>query len=227
VVAQVYFGDRRRRRSWPNSSRAHDARTPRVRLRRHNSIPLGVADDGVAVSVRSGRYGPYLVHGEDASRSPRPRSRIRFFLSVARASNCCRPRVNDANWDRRGDRYADLLEAGRYGPYVQVGEMTDPKAKPRPASLLTTMSPESVTLAREGTLSLPRVVGDTPQVNRSSSGNGREPGGGLTRAASDLTTGARRTRSSCAGRSRSSATRTCMPMARLRGSIRRLGCSRE
>jgi len=40
-----------------------------------------------------------------------------------------------------------FLKAGRYGPYVQVGAMTDPKEKPKTASLLTTMSPETLTLA--------------------------------------------------------------------------------
>ena len=30
-----------------------------------NSLLLGSAPDGLAVSVRSGRYGPYLVHGEE------------------------------------------------------------------------------------------------------------------------------------------------------------------
>ncbi len=30
-----------------------------------NSLPLGVAPDGEPVSVRSGRYGPYLVHGDE------------------------------------------------------------------------------------------------------------------------------------------------------------------
>src|ERR1039457_1977781 len=35
-----------------------------------NSLILGDGPDGVAVTVRSGRYGPYLVHGEDRASIP-------------------------------------------------------------------------------------------------------------------------------------------------------------
>ena len=128
-----------------------------------NSIPLGVADDGVAVSVRSGRYGPYLVHGED--RVSIPEATEPDSLSVAKALELLSAPSNDRELgldDETGQTI--FLKAGRYGPYVQVGEMTDPKDKPKTASLLTTMSPETVTLAdAKRLLSLPRVVGVHPE----------------------------------------------------------------
>jgi DNA topoisomerase-1 len=40
-----------------------------------NSLLLGTAPDGVEVSVRSGRYGPYLVHGDDRARLTERRRR--------------------------------------------------------------------------------------------------------------------------------------------------------
>jgi DNA topoisomerase-1 len=138
-----------------------------------NSIPLGVADDGVAVSVRSGRYGPYLVHGDE--RVSIPEATEPDSLSVARALELLSAPSNDRELgldDETGQTI--FLKAGRYGPYVQVGEMTDSKDKPKTASLLTTMSPEGVTLAdAKRLLSLPRVVGVHPEGDAIVAQNGR------------------------------------------------------
>ena len=127
-----------------------------------NSILLGTAPDGLAVSVRSGRYGPYLVHGEDRVSIPEatePDSlRVPHALALLAA-----PSTDRALGLDEATGLAIFLKAGRYGPYVQVGEMTDPKEKPRTASLLSTMKPETLTLddARR-LLTLPRVVGEHP-----------------------------------------------------------------
>ena len=126
-----------------------------------NSIVLGTAPDGAAVSVRSGRYGPYLVHGED--RASIPEATEPDTLSVARALELLAAPSADRELgvDESGD--VIYLKAGRYGPYVQVGEMSDPKEKPRTASLLSAMSPETLTLEDAlRLLSLPRVVGSHP-----------------------------------------------------------------
>jgi DNA topoisomerase-1 len=138
-----------------------------------NSIPLGVAADGVAVSVRSGRYGPYLVHGED--RVSIPEATEPDSLSVAKALELLSAPSNDRELGTDEETGLPIfLKAGRYGPYVQVGEMTDPKEKPKTASLLTTMSPESVTLAdAKKLLSLPRIVGEHPEGASIIAQNGR------------------------------------------------------
>ena len=138
-----------------------------------NSIALGVASDGVAVSVRSGRYGPYLVHGE--VRVSIPEATEPDSLSVARALELLSAPSSDRELGVDvASGLTIFLRAGRYGPYVQVGEMTDPKEKPKTASLFTTMSPETLTLGdAERLLSLPRVVGDHPDGESIIAQNGR------------------------------------------------------
>ncbi len=128
-----------------------------------NSIPLGVAPDGLAVSVRSGRYGPYLVHGEE--RVSIPEATEPDSLSVEHALELLAAPSNDRELGTDDDSGLPIfLKAGRYGPYVQIGEMTDPKEKPKTASLLSTMTPEALTLEdAKQLLSLPRIVGDHPE----------------------------------------------------------------
>jgi DNA topoisomerase-1 len=138
-----------------------------------NSIPLGVAPDGAAVSVRSGRYGPYLVHGDD--RASIPEATEPDSLSVAKALELLAAPSNDRELGiDAATGLTIFLKAGRYGPYVQVGEMTDPKEKPKTASLFTTMSPETVTFEDAlKLLSLPRLVGEHPEGGEIVAQNGR------------------------------------------------------
>src|SRR5664280_96113 len=128
-----------------------------------NSIPLGLAPDGEMVSVRSGRYGPYLVHGED--RASIPEATEPDSLGVEYALELLAAPSNDRELgpdELTGQPI--FLKAGRYGPYVQVGELLSPKDKPRTASLFSSMAPESITLDEaKQLLSLPRTVGDHPE----------------------------------------------------------------
>lgn len=138
-----------------------------------NSILLGTAPDGESVSVRSGRYGPYLIHGED--RVSIPEATEPDSLTVERALELLSAPSNDRELgvdEATGETI--YLKAGRYGPYVQVGEITDPKDKPRTASLFSSMSPDTITLedARR-LLSLPREVGEHPEGGMILAQNGR------------------------------------------------------
>jgi DNA topoisomerase-1 len=127
-----------------------------------NSLILGNAPDGVVVSVRSGRYGPYLVHGDD--RASIPEATEPDSLSVEVALELLAAPSNDRELGL--DETTGLpifLKAGRYGPYVQIGEMTNPKDKPKTASLFSSMVVESVTLEDAvKLLSLPRTLGNHP-----------------------------------------------------------------
>ena len=128
-----------------------------------NSIVLGNAPDGAAVSVRSGRYGPYLVHGED--RVSIPEATEPDSLSVSHALELLAAPSHDRELGLDEESGLPIwLKAGRYGPYVQIGEMTDPKEKPQTASLFSSMSPETITIEEaRRLLSLPREVGVHPE----------------------------------------------------------------
>ncbi|MDZ7679420.1 MAG: type I DNA topoisomerase [Acidimicrobiales bacterium] len=128
-----------------------------------NSIPIGVDADGQPVVARVGRYGPYLQRGEDTASI---RDDIApDELTIDRAIEL----VEAPSGDRElgTDPVSGLpvfAKSGRFGPYVQLGEIDDAsKTKPKTESLLQDMQLESVTLddALE-LLSLPRVVGTDP-----------------------------------------------------------------
>ena len=130
-----------------------------------NSLPLGVAPDGDNVSVRSVRYGPYLVHGE--RRASLPEATEPDSLTVERALELLDAPSNDRQLGTdEASGQPIYLKAGRYGPYVQLGDLVDGGEKPRTASLLSTMSVETLSLADAlQLLSLPREVGRHPDDN--------------------------------------------------------------
>jgi DNA topoisomerase-1 len=99
-----------------------------------NSLILGTAPDGVVVTVRSGRYGPYLVHGEDRASIPEATEPDSLTVETALALLAAPSNDRELGIDEASGEPI-FLKAGRYGPYVQVGEMTNPKEKPKTASL--------------------------------------------------------------------------------------------
>ena len=134
-----------------------------IDAREINSIPVGIAPDGLDVVVRVGRYGPYLQHGEDrasiAEDIPPDELTVERSLELLAAPSGDRTLGTDPASD-----LPVLVRAGRFGPYVQLGELVEGGDKPRTASLFKTMSVEAVDLDQAlQLLTLPRTVGTDPE----------------------------------------------------------------
>jgi len=132
-----------------------------IDAREVNSIPLGTDAAGRPIVVRVGRYGPYLQRGEE--RAAIPEDLPPDELTVARAEELlAAPSGERLLGTDPATGLPVLVRAGRFGPYVQLGE-AEPGSKPRTASLFKSMSPDSVTLEQAlALLALPRVVGRDP-----------------------------------------------------------------
>ncbi len=120
-----------------------------------NSIGLPGSD----IVVRVGRYGPYLERGE--SRASLPEDIVPDELTAERAEELLAAPGDARELGLHPETGRPvLLRSGRYGPYVTEEPPEGSDEKPRTASLLSSMSPESVTLEDAiRLLSLPRVVG--------------------------------------------------------------------
>ena len=128
-----------------------------------NSIPIGVDPDGIEIVVRVGRYGPYIQRGED--RASISDDIAPDELTVEKALALLAQPSQDRVLGSDPESGAPVIaRAGRYGPYVQLGELdTDSKEKPRTASLFKTMSLDTITLEDAlRLLTLPRVLGVDP-----------------------------------------------------------------
>jgi DNA topoisomerase-1 len=128
-----------------------------------NSIPVGADEDGVAIVARVGRYGPYLEHGED--RASIPEDLPPADLTIEKALELLSAPKDNRVLGPHPDTGIDVeVKAGRFGPYVQMGEHNDETGeKPRTASLFKTMDPADVTLEQAvKLLTLPRLIGVDP-----------------------------------------------------------------
>ncbi|MDB4818677.1 type I DNA topoisomerase, partial [Acidimicrobiales bacterium] len=120
-----------------------------------NSIPLGVDANGQMVVGRVGRYGPYVQRGDGQpdldgkpNRASVPDDIPLDELTIEKAIEF----IEAPSGDRElGDDPISgkvvLVKNGRFGPYVQLGEIDDdPDGKPKRASIFKSMDPAEVDL---------------------------------------------------------------------------------
>ncbi|MGH9018823.1 MAG: topoisomerase C-terminal repeat-containing protein, partial [Acidimicrobiales bacterium] len=133
-----------------------------IDAREVNSIPIGEDAEGRAVVARVGRYGPYLQREDD--RASIPEDLPPDELTLERAEELlAAPSGDRVLGDHPDEGLPVIARTGRFGPYVQLGEVVDGGDKPRTASLFKTMGLDTVTLEQAlQLLQLPRVVGNDP-----------------------------------------------------------------
>jgi DNA topoisomerase-1 len=137
-----------------------------IDAREVNSIPVGAG-----IVVRVGKYGPYIQSGD--SRAQVPEDLPPDELTLEKAEELLGAGSNDRVIGvDPASGLAVLARAGRFGPYVQLGDSSGEGAngngagalavavKPKTQSLLDGMTLDTVTLDEAlRLLSLPRVVG--------------------------------------------------------------------
>jgi DNA topoisomerase-1 len=170
-LQRFYFGGEA---ATPGLKEMVNERLGDIDARAVNTIPLGIAADGEPVVARVGRYGPYVQCGERTASLPDTLAPDELTVDAAMAF------LEAPDGDRvvgtdPASGLPVLAKAGRFGPYVQLGEPAEgSKEKPRTASLLSTMTVESVTLEEAlQLLSLPRVVGTDDDGEEITVQNGR------------------------------------------------------
>ncbi|MEY2828103.1 MAG: type topoisomerase, partial [Actinomycetota bacterium] len=122
-----------------------------------------VADSGI--SVRVGKYGPYLERGEE--RASIPPDVAPDELTPERALAILTAPSTDRELGVHPETGLTIMvKTGRYGPYFTEVLPEDSAEKPRTASLLKSMEPSTVTLDDALKLfALPRVIGIDPNDN--------------------------------------------------------------
>ncbi len=128
-------------------------------------LPLEGIED---IQVSVGRFGPYakmMKDGEEVSTSL-PIDMDPSDLTVAKLEALIK--ISEEEDKPIGVHPEEglpiFLLSGRYGPYVQLGEITEENKKPKRSSLLKGMTPEDVDLKLAiKLLELPRLLGEHPE----------------------------------------------------------------
>ncbi len=116
-----------------------------------------------------GRYGPYVrttADGEPISASI-PNNITPGSLDAETLEKVIQAEKDGpVSLGKDPDTDLDIFVlSGRFGPYLQLGEQTDPKTKPKRVSIPKGVDPASVDLETAiGYLSLPRLVGNHPET---------------------------------------------------------------
>jgi DNA topoisomerase-1 len=153
-----YFGN-----GLPGLQKLVSTNLEEIDAREINSIAIGDDAAGEPIVARVGRYGPYVARGEDTASIPDdlPPDELTVEKAIEFLEAPSGDRVLGADPDTD---LPVIVKRGRFGPYVQLGEVEEgSKEKRRTSSLFKTMDPDTVTMEEAlELLRLPRVVGAHP-----------------------------------------------------------------
>ena len=121
--------------------------------------------DGLAdATIRIGRFGPYVEveRSGEMLRASLPKDAAPADLTMEQVEELLRQKLEgpDVLGHHPVTREPIMVLTGQYGPYVQLGQVSDENPKPKRSSLPKGMKPEDVTLdIAVGLLALPRLLG--------------------------------------------------------------------
>ncbi len=140
-------------------------RLDEIDARAINTLSLGDDAEGRAIVVRVGKFGPYLQRGEETASLPEDLPPDELTLEKAAAFLAAPSNERLLGVDPKTGQSV-YGKAGRYGAYVQLGDVKKEKgaAKPKTSSLLQSMKLDAISLEDAlRLLSLPRVVGQSTE----------------------------------------------------------------
>ena len=139
-----------------------------------NTVEIGKDDNGLQINVRVGKFGPYLEREDERASlaDDIPPDELTVDLAVELLDRAAEgPQVLGKDPETGLEVIA---RDGRYGPYVQLGELVDGEEKPKTASLLSSMSLDTITFEDAlKLLRLPRDVGSDADGHKITAHNGR------------------------------------------------------
>ncbi|MCD9624642.1 type I DNA topoisomerase [Rhabdothermincola salaria] len=149
-------------------------RLPEIDAAAINTFPIGEDPAGVPVVAKPGRYGPYVQRGTDTASIPDDLPPADLDVEHA-LELLAMPKGGKPLGEDPDTGLTVLVMNGRFGPYVQLGEVDDdPDGKPKRASLFAGMDPQTIELDEAlRLLSLPRVVGTAPDGDVITAQNGK------------------------------------------------------
>lgn len=123
--------------------------------------------ENLDAKVRIGKYGPYIEveNGNGVVTASIPKDLTPADLDPKQVEVLLRQKTIGPDQVGRHPETGEpiYVKIGAYGPYVQLGDKTDENPKPKQASLLKGVTPETVTLEMAvGLLALPRTLGVHP-----------------------------------------------------------------